>query len=334
MRTAGAVLVVTTLLFALAVPFLLPDAVTGEQAGAGLGKPASASGRPVQLIEASGIAVRGGGKVGVIGGDETTDRLWAVSLEGLSRRWELVFPPNTPMLDDIEALARHGRDNLFVSCSQSRTKTYEKDKPERNRLAFVTLTEDARRIVSIRVYERLRFHLAMFLMGRGRDLFENPGAIVQNGPNRGGLNVEGLAWWKDELLFGLRSPVAKGGAVVVPMREPTSLFQPGGRRHAPSFGPPIVLPTKPGEAIRDMAATDDGILILLGDQTDTPGPGFRLVRWRPGTRELDAVRAKGFDAVPKPECIALGPEGRLLVVQDQKLPLPKKILFCLEIEKP
>ena len=288
----------------------------------------------VDLIEASGIAVRGKGKVAVIGGDETTDRLWAVSLDDFSVRWELVFPPDTPMLDDIEALAPYGDHNLFVSCAQSRTKTEEKDKPERNRLAFITLTEDARRITSMRVYERLRYHLVMHLMDRGRDLFANLGAIAMNGPNRGGLNVEGMAWWKGELLLGLRSPVAKGGAVVVPIREPTRLFQPEGRQRTPTFGDPIVLPTKPGEAIRDMAADDDGILILLGDQTDAPGPGFRLVRWRPGTRELADVRVKDFGTVPRFEGIAIDPEGRLLVVQDQRLPLPETILFRLEFEKP
>ena len=321
-------------LFSLAAGLLLPDIATCEKAEDSAAKPAGASSRRVDLIEASGIVVRGGGKVAVIGGDETTDRLWAVSLSDFALRWELVFPKDTPMLDDIEALAPYGDHSLFVSCAQSRTKTREKDKPERNRLAFVTLTEDARRITSIRVYEQLRYHLVMYLWNRGRDLFANLGAIAMNGPNRGGLNVEGMAWWKGELLLGLRSPVAKGGAVVVPIREPTRLFQPGGRQREPSFGNPIVLPTKPGEAIRGMAATDDGIIILLGDQTDAPGPGFRLVRWRPGTKELRDVRVKNFSAAPRFEGIALDPEGRLLVVQDQRLPLPETILFRLEFEKP
>ncbi len=322
-------------LVALAAAFLLPDigaADTGanDQPSA----PTAAPAGRVDLVEASGIAVRGRGKVAIIGGDETTDRLWAVSLDDFAVRWELRLPKGTPMLDDIEALAPCGKHSLFVTCAQSRTKNREKVKPERNRLAFVTLTEDARRITRIRVYQRLRRHLIMHLMGRGRDLFENLGAIAMNGPNRGGLNVEGMAWWKDELLLGLRSPVAKGGAVVIGIREPLKLFEVGAENRAPNFGNPLVLPTKPGESIRDMTATDDGILILLGDQTDVPGPGFRLVRWRPATNELQDVRVKGFEAVPRPEGIALDPQGRLLVVQDQKPPLPRKILFRLEIEKP
>jgi len=332
MRPAKTILVFTGLLLALAV--LLHDVATCEKPRSNADGTTGPSGQPIDLVEASGIAVRGGGKVAVIGGDETTDRLWAVSLDDVSVRWDLLFPKNTPMLDDIEALAPWGSHSLFVCCSQSRTKPRNRDKPERNRLAFVTLTDEARHITSVRVYKGLRYHLIMHLTGRGRDLFENPGAIAMNGPNRGGLNVEGMALWKGRLLLGLRSPVAKGGAVVVPIREPGRLAQPGGQQGPPSFDDLIVLPTKRGEAVRDMAATDDGILILLGDQTDTPGPGFRLVRWRPGTKDLQDVRAKGFDAVPKPECIAFDPDGRLLVVQDQKPPLPKKVLFRLEIEKP
>ena len=322
-------------LVALAAAFLLTDIGAGD-AGAN-DRPSAPTAAPagrVDLVEASGIAVRGKGKVAIVGGDETTDRLWAVSLDDFAVRWELRLPKDTPILDDIEALAPYGDHSLFVSCAQSRTKNREKDKPQRNRLAFVTLSEDARRIARIRVYQRLRRHLIMHLAGRGRDLFENPGAIAMNGPNRGGLNVEGMAWWRDKLLLGLRSPVAKGGAVVIGIREPLKLFQVGAEGRAPNFGNPMVLPTKPGESIRDMTATDDGILILLGDQTDVPGPGFRLVRWRPDTNELEDVRAKEFEAVPQPEGIALDPQGHLLVVQDQKPPLPKKILFRLQIERP
>jgi len=333
MGTAKAILLGWAPLLALAAALVLPDIAACEKAK-DAGGAAEAFDRRVDLIEASGVVVRGGGKVAVIGGDETPDRLWAISLDDFSVRWELVFPKDVPMLDDIEALAPCGDHSLLVCCAQSRTKTEEKDKPERNRLAFVTLNEDARRVTSVRVYQQLRYHLVMHLMDRGRDLFENLGAIALNGPNRGGLNVEGMAWWKEELLLGLRSPVAKGGAVVVPVRNPTRLFEAGHAQRSPSFGDAIVLPTKPGEAIRDMAATDDGILILLGDQTDAPGPGFRLVRWRPGTRELHDVRVKDFGAVPRPEGIALDPDGRLLVVQDQRPPLPKTILFRLEFEKP
>jgi len=292
---------------------------------------APATGAGVELIEASGIAVRGGGKVAVIGGDETTNRLWAVSLNDFSARWELPFPPGTPMLDDIEDLAPWGKDGVFVTCSQSRTKPSEKAKPQRNRLALVTLSPDGRRVADVRVFSGLRYHLLRYLAGPPSSLFANPEAIVQNGPNRGGLNVEGLAAWKGRLLLGLRCPTAKGGgAVVIPLRDPEKLLT-GGGQETPGFDPPIVLPTRPGEGIRAMAEAGDAILVLLGDEANDPGPGFRLTWWDPESNSLKDVEAAGLKDVANPEGIALDPQGRLLVVQDQKAPLPAKVLFRLEL---
>ena len=334
MRVARAILVIAAPLVVLALVPLWSHIVADRDATGDAHHLAAAPAGTVELIEASGIVVRGGDKVAVITGDETTDRLWAVSLDDLSVRWELQFPGNTPMMDDIEALAPYGKHGLFAVCSQSRTKPRKKTKPQRDRLAFISLSDDARQILRVRVYEQLRHHLITHLAGPARDLFDNPEAIAPNGPNRGGLNVEGMAVWDEQLLLGLRSPVAKGGAVVIPIREPVRLFEAGSADAPPDFGKPMVLPTKPGEAIRDMVATEDGVLVLLGAATDVPGPPFRIVRWRPATNELKEVRPAEFAAIPQPEGIAPDPEGRLLVVQDQKPPLPEKILFRLDLEKP
>ncbi|MCX5685810.1 MAG: DUF3616 domain-containing protein, partial [Planctomycetota bacterium] len=208
---------------------------------------------PLQLIEASGICVRGGGKVAVIGGDETLDRLWGVSLDNFDERWTLPFPAGTPPLDDIEALAPWRDNQLFVITSQSRTKTRAKEKPGRDRLAFVTLTPDARHTVSVRVFEGLREHLVAHLTAYGRDLFDDPAIVADGTPVTGGLNIEGLAVWKGQLLVGLRSPPAKGGgAVVVPLRDPEKLFPIAGSPPPPDFGKPMIVRAAPGEGIRDM----------------------------------------------------------------------------------
>lgn len=320
---------------ALAGLLLMPAVGTAADTASGAPQPAAAGeSKLVALVEASGIVVRGDGKVAVIGGDETTDRLWAVSLDNLSVRWELVFPLATPIMDDVEALAPRGKDALFVICSQSRTKPREKAKYPRDRLALVTLSPGARQVVGVGVYEGLRTHLLTYLGGTAGDLFENPAAVSLNGPNRGGLNVEGLAVWNEQLLVGLRSPAARGGAVVIPMAEPDRLFEEGGQAQAPRFGRPMILPTKPGEGIRDMVAAKDGILVLLGAENDAVETPFRIVHWDPATNKLRDVEVPGFEAIRRPEGIALDAEGRLLVVQDFKLPLPEKILFRLDIKKP
>ena len=292
--------------------------------------PAQAPAGRVELVEASGIAVRGGGTVAIVGGDETSDRLWAVSLDHPDARWELVFPPGTPTLDDVEDLAAWGEHGVLVTCSQSRTKPREKSRPQRDRLALVTLSPDALRIARVRVYNGLRDRLLRHLAACGGDLFEEPAAIAANGPNRGGLNVEGLAAWKGQLLIGLRSPTAKGGAVVIPVKEPDKLFQDGGQA-APDFGKPLVLPTKPREGIRGMAPAGDSVLVLLGDQADAKDTAFRLVRWDPEKNTLQELQVPGFKDIANPEGIALDPQGRLLVVQDDKQPKPGKVLFRLDL---
>ena len=305
--------------------------VTGcqNQGQAGAGGPSSSP--RVELVEASGIAVLTEAKVAVVGGDETHGRLWAVSLEDLSKRWELPFSPGTPTLDDIEALAPWGKYDLLVCCSQSRTKPHAYVRPERNRLALVTLTPDARQITAARVYEGLRGHLLNYLAGQASQLVENTEAIADGTPATGGLNVEGIAPWQGQLLLGLRSPMARGGAIAVPIKNLVQMFETVGSRTPPEFGPLVILPTEPGEGIRDMGAAPDGVLLILGPSGEVHKTRPRIVRWDPVKNELKQVHVPGFKKIQKPEGIAVDPQGRLLIVQDQLPPLPE-VFFRLEIK--
>lgn len=296
------------------------------------GGPGPSSDSRVALLEASAITVRAEGKVAIVGGDETRARLWAVSLDNLSKRWELPYPPGAQPLDDIEALAPWGKNDLFVCCSQSRTKPHSRVKPERNRLALVTLSPDAREVTSVRIYDGLRDHLLSYLGARAADLVENTEAIAGGSPATGGLNVEGIALWQDQLLVGLRSPVAKGGAIVIPIKNPARLFEAALSRNAPEFGQIMILPTGPGEGIRDMCATGGAVLIILGASGEVYKTKPRIVRWDPAKNTLTPLRVPGFKHIAKPEGIAVDPQGRLLIVQDQLPPLPQ-VLFRLEVRQ-
>jgi ankyrin repeat protein len=314
--------------------------------------PAPAPADAVPLIEASGMAVRGGGRVAVIGGDETPDRLWGVNLDDADERWPLTFPVGTPPLDDIEALAAWGEREVWVITSLGRTKNKSKEKPERSRLALVTLSADARTVERVRVVENLRAALVAHLTGPARDFFSKPDAVVAGNPNEGGLNVEGLAVCGGRLLLGLRSPVARtGAAVIVPIANPEALLEgsdaaallaPAARVPAdagaagvrPQFGPPLLVEAREGEGIRDMAAAEGGsILVLLGARTDANEAPFRLVRWDPATGGTTALDVPGFADIPRPEGIAIDTSGRLLIVQDQRPPLPRQIFWRLEVPR-
>ena len=303
-----------------------------ETASTAAAEEASEEAGPLPLIEASGLVVRGGGKVAVVCGDEARSRLWGVSLADPARRWTLPFPPDTPTLDDLESLAPWKEHGLFAATSQTRTKTKEKARPARNRLALVTLTPDARRVVGVRVYENLRGDLLRYLTVRCGDLLENVQALVLRGPNDGGLNVEGLAVWRDRLLLGLRSPLTPDGPIVVPVANPETLFEGG---EPPRFDAPVVLPAGPGEAIRGMTeGGEDTILVLLGPGTDAPGPAQRIVRWWPAENRLEEVNLPALKGIERAEAMALDADGRLLLVTDYRVPTPRQVFYRLQIGKP
>jgi len=309
-----------------AAPPAAPSTGTAEESAA-----AEEAG-PLPLIEASGLVVRGGGKVAVVCGDEARSRLWGVLLADPGRRWTLSFPPDTPSLDDLESLAPWKEHGLFAATSQSRTKTKEKTRPARNRLALAILTPDARRVARVRVYENLRGDLLRYLTVRCGNLLENVQALVLRGPNDGGLNVEGLAVWRGRLLLGLRSPLTPDGPIVVPVTNPETLFEGGA---PPRFDAPVVLPTRPGEAIRDMAeGGKDTVLVLLGPGTDAPGPPQRVVRWWPAENRLEEVPVPALKHIERAEALSLDSDGRLLLVTDYRAPTPRQVFYRLQIGKP
>jgi hypothetical protein len=161
----------------------------------------------------------------------------------------------------------------------------------------------------------------------------DPAAVADDRPQAGGFNIEGIAVWKGKLLVGLRAPTAKGGgAIVIPIDHPERLFDPGGQSRPLEMGKPYVLPAKPGEGIRDLCSDGDTVLVILGPTGDGGEPRPRLARWNPETGDLKPLHAKGFDRIDRPEGLALDPDGRLIVVQDQKAPLTKPILFRLTLD--
>jgi hypothetical protein len=270
--------------------------------------------------------------VAVVCGDEARDRLWGVSLDDPDRRWVLPFPRETPSLDDLESLAPWGAHAVLAATSQTRTKNKEKTRPARNRLALVSLSADARRVVGVRVYENLRGDVLRHLTLRCGNLFENVPAIVMRGPNDGGLNVEGMAVHRNRLLLGLRSPLSNGKPVVLPITNPEALVETG---RPPAFADPIVLPTEPGEAIRGLTeGPDDTILVLLGAGTDAPGPPQRVVRWWPEENRLEPVGIPAVEGMERAEALAVDADGRLVLVTDYRLPQPRKVFHRLEMGKP
>lgn len=84
------------------------------------------------------------------------------------------------------------------------------------------------------------------------------------GPPQNGIDIEGLAVYKKKLYFGLRGPTTgdgADGALAYAVEADTS---PPKTMGDTLNSPPFLINVGKDHAIRDMAAVDDGILILIG----------------------------------------------------------------------
>ncbi|WP_165447406.1 DUF3616 domain-containing protein [Rhizobium ruizarguesonis] len=157
--------------------------------------------------------------------------------------------------------------------------------------------------------------LSTFLKG---DLKNSLGKCL--GSKQGGLDIEGLAFYAGRLFFGLRGPTsaAAGDDVVAYVVEVPITNVDATKSKALD---PFQLKVSPGRAIRDMAAVDGGILLLLGPDDDDGPSGWSIARWnvdeaadrgKPvalvdlGELDLSNIkRSDGCDERVKPEGMAL-----------------------------
>ncbi len=252
-----------------------------------------------RLSEASGVVAAG--HVAIIAGDETKDRLWTYDL--VTGQTGAAILPGATEVEDLEALTRWDEDTVLGSCSASPTKK-GKERAARGCLL-------AARGIGADIDVRTRNDWGPAL---ARHLQQTIGAREQFGDGMAGVvNVEGIARHGRRLLIGLRSPtVAGGGAVVVPLKEPTDFLMGSA---PPRFEAPLVVPALPDEGIRDLAPDGKDLLVLLGPSGEGNGR-FRIVRWSPDSGRAVEMTVPGFDELTRPEGLALIHDDRLLVVQD------------------
>lgn len=89
----------------------------------------------------------------------------------------------------------------------------------------------------------------------------------------GGLNIEGLAAWKDDsLLIGFRNPLVSGKAPLVPLTNPDAVIQGGQAK----FDRPILVDLN-GRGVRSIDKVGNEYMIVGGPVADTGT--FVLFRW-------------------------------------------------------
>jgi Protein of unknown function (DUF3616) len=146
-------------------------------------------------------------------------------------------------------------------------------------------------------------------------------AAVEKRPKRkgNGLNVEAVAWdpIHRRLLFGLRSPLVNGSAIVLALDNAPAVFEQGA---APVVSGPLLLPLE-GDGIRDLTydAEASRFLIVAGAARESYHAAASLWSWDGRSSAVTHLRAPVLVGV-KPEGVALvdvrGHRALLLVCDD------------------
>jgi hypothetical protein len=153
----------------------------------------------------------------------------------------------------------------------------------------------------------------------------------------GGFNIEGLAATPDgQLLIGLRNPVPRGRALLVPLQNPAEVIN--GQRAR--FGPPIELDLGQ-RGIRSIELVGSIYLIAAGPPADLGS--FALYRWsgQPGAAatpvagvELRDLRPEALFAIPQTANVQLlSDDGGVKIdgVECKKLPADQQTFRSLII---
>ncbi len=128
----------------------------------------------------------------------------------------------------------------------------------------------------------------------------------------GGFNIEGLAATPDgRLLIGLRNPLPRGRALLIPLENPAEAIDQGKRAR---LGAPIELDL--GErGIRSIDLVGDGYLVVAGPAANRGS--FALYRWsgRAGEAAVPAAGVALGDLRPE-ALFAIAPTGQVQLLSD------------------
>lgn len=214
-------------------------------------------------------------------------------------------------VDDLEALTIDQNDYVYAITSHS-LDGKGKLNHKRNRLVRFTLNH--KKLAEITMIENLR----QWLITSYPELKKS--SRIKNVQNDGGLNIEGLAYDKNEqqLLIGLRSPLNKQDqAIIIPvsMNEPTfnnKLFN--GKANE------LITLDLNGAGIRDFSYVQylNAFLILSGTSSDSK-KSAKLWLWKRGQKPVK-VKIKGTKKLGTAEGITpvklLNQDAGIMIVID------------------
>lgn len=213
-------------------------------------------------------------------------------------------------LEDLEAVTVDDQGRIYAITSHSRKKNGKRgDKREQ----LVRFGLDGEQIVDFKVLRGLRKKITTLHQSL------KDAAKIRDVKNSNGFNIEGLSFdaVKQNLLIGLRSPLAGSDAIIVVLENPQAVFD---RDEEPRISPRLIELKLSGGGIRALSYDPhlDGFLII----SRKSGKSFKLWFWKgnvgtkpkrlkiPGVKNLR--QAEGVTAVR----MGGRPAGILIVSDD------------------
>lgn len=236
-------------------------------------------------FQASGVAQLPDGRL-IVDEDETLHPLEVVDLfrtgdvheylpDAIAKAFDRV---GVTKLNDLESITVDSRGHVYASTSQSVTRAGVA-KADRQLVVRFDVSGDSL------THPHALHRLTAALGGLDSLIAAGIGKRTKMRQPPPGLNIEGSTWdpRTHHLLFGLRSPLDHGRALVVSMDNPDSVFEEGA---APRLSGPARIGLN-GQGIRGMAYDPDvdGILVLAGASGESAYGHPALWLWSGAARE-------------------------------------------------
>lgn len=308
-----------------------PAAATSSPANATEQKPAlmkvPESLRRMSRFEPSGLLWRrelsryviASDDTGQEGAEEKQPWLFAMAEDGTVDAEPLPIT-GVKQVNDLESLAADDAGTIYALSSQSHSR---KGKRPKTRTAFLKLSPDGR---GFRASGQV--HLADLLDSAGGETMARLG--LSDGTRN--LEIEGMAFHRGALYFGLKSPVdAQGNALIWKLNDPQALFASGqldtaglslwARAHLDAE---VDGKTVPG-GISELLFLPDGSLVLASTSSSVEGSVESGRLWhakQPAAGALSPRLVRAFQGL-KPEGLSLAPTpGKLTIAFDAGSAVP------------
>ena len=232
-------------------------------------------------------------------------------------------------LDDLEGLTADHNGFIYITTSHSSMKN---GKRRHNREQLVRFRVDGDTVQDVRTVKTLRDEIA-----RSKTLAKAIKAKTGKNPDFDTLNIEGLTYAHktDDLLLGLRAPMAGKYSIIIAIENPAEVFE---KSAAPIFGKPIFLNLE-GGGIRSLHfSTILNKYVIANEVLDAKGKHYsKIWTWSGNPKEapifIDIPELADLKNIEGIDSVKVNGVAKLLFTADEgdeKKEIPAKYRFIDE----